>query len=53
MIKVSYLENFTGYMWNNDTKKHRELQNELSQTKFNKSQGRTPYSVSVIQYFLY
>ena len=37
MIKVSYLENFAGYMWNNDTEKHRELQNELSQTKFNKS----------------
>ena len=51
--KVSYLENFSGYIRNNTTGNYNELLNELNQINFYKLHGRPPYSASMIWYALH
>ena len=51
--KVSYLENFSGYIRNNTTGNYNELLNELNQINFYKLHGRPPYLASMIWYALH
>ena len=51
--KVSYLENFSGYIRNNTTGNYNELLNELNQINFYKLHGRPPHSASMIWYALH
>ena len=50
--KVTYLENFPGYIRNTATGNYNELLHELNQRNFYKLQGRPPYA-SMIQYVLF
>ena len=51
--KISYLDNFPGYMKNIATDNYNELLNELNERQFYKPQDRPPYLAQMIRYALH